>query len=382
MGLAEHFAVGFIGGAALAPCGDVVGVHFFQFPDAVLVGVVTDSAERAVGKAVSFGMVGLAFPDFALHYLIEHANLQEFGVGSPAEQEFKDTHLGANAGIIHEGFHLLPQIGGIVRLRVISLVQTPPFESGHLGQHSGKGRGRPVNHRIEVVDEFGNIRTLSVLRHVIFHITLAHPLQRFCQKILTIGRALDVGLPLLNLAVVAVGEHLLGFRHEGAGIDGVQRLLVVQGYTRDVDGLEPVLNLLLFAGAHIDEQFRVVQLLALLHGERGVVDRHAVGIHDGELARQETPDGGNALLSVQHFIFPCGRLVEIDKSDGIALQQRLNHRHILLAVRIDVVALILRLNRELAAPAEQALCFQFRILEALANLLNCNLCQKLCFHCA
>lgn len=39
MRLAEHFAVGTVGCATLAPCGYVVGVHFGEFPDFVLVGV-------------------------------------------------------------------------------------------------------------------------------------------------------------------------------------------------------------------------------------------------------------------------------------------------------------------------------------------------------
>ena len=47
--LAEHFAVGTVGCAALAPSGYVVGVHFGDFPDFVLVCVFRHSAVWAVG---------------------------------------------------------------------------------------------------------------------------------------------------------------------------------------------------------------------------------------------------------------------------------------------------------------------------------------------
>lgn len=52
MGNAEHFAVVGRASAALAPCGNVVRVHFVELIDSALVRVVPYCAERAVGAAV------------------------------------------------------------------------------------------------------------------------------------------------------------------------------------------------------------------------------------------------------------------------------------------------------------------------------------------
>ena len=59
MRLAEHFAVGAVGGAALAPGGHVVGIHVGEFPDFGLVRIVGHGTVGAVGVAFGLRLGGL-----------------------------------------------------------------------------------------------------------------------------------------------------------------------------------------------------------------------------------------------------------------------------------------------------------------------------------
>ena len=59
VGNAEHLAVLGRASAALAPCGNVVGVHFVELIDPALVRVVPNRAERAVGLALGLGCLRL-----------------------------------------------------------------------------------------------------------------------------------------------------------------------------------------------------------------------------------------------------------------------------------------------------------------------------------
>ena len=45
VGFAEHLVVADVGGAALGPGGDMVGVHFQKFPDTDAVGIVADGTQ-------------------------------------------------------------------------------------------------------------------------------------------------------------------------------------------------------------------------------------------------------------------------------------------------------------------------------------------------
>ena len=76
MRLAEHFAVGTVGCAAFAPSGYVVGVHFGEFPDFVLVRIVGYDIVRAVGKFIFWGFIHLLlasslFPSFSKNSYIQ-----------------------------------------------------------------------------------------------------------------------------------------------------------------------------------------------------------------------------------------------------------------------------------------------------------------------
>lgn len=55
VGNAEHLAVLGRAIAALAPCGNVVGVHFLKLIDFALIRGVPNRAERAVGLALALG---------------------------------------------------------------------------------------------------------------------------------------------------------------------------------------------------------------------------------------------------------------------------------------------------------------------------------------
>src|SRR5690606_16288413 len=101
----------------------------------------------------------------------------------------------------------------------------------------------------------------------------------------------------------------------------------------------------------VDEQFRFTNLLLLICGQAVEVLR--IGpVHDGELARDEAPDAGDALLAVEYLEFAVRDRVEIDEPQRVSLEQRVNDIRLALSL-VDVVPLVLRLNRELPAKAEQ-----------------------------
>ena len=200
-------------------------------------------------------------------------------------------------------------------------------------------------------------------------VVLAHPLQRPPQKILPVGAALDVGAPLLDVRVLAVAELFLGLRDERAGVDRVQQLLLIERHTGDVDRLEPLLDLRLGPFALVDQEFRVRNPL-LLVGRQAVEHLRVGSVHDGELVRDEPPDTGDALLAVEHLELVRSNRVEVDQPERIPLEQRVNDRLLALpaALGVDVVPLVLWLNGELPAQAEQAFAFELIVDEAVADV--------------
>ena len=73
---AEHFTVADVGGAAFAPGGDVVGVHFFRLPDLGFVGVVTYGAVRAIRYAFFFGVGGLLLIGIAFRLVVKDTDIE------------------------------------------------------------------------------------------------------------------------------------------------------------------------------------------------------------------------------------------------------------------------------------------------------------------
>lgn len=89
--LAEHFAVGAVGCAALAPCGYVVGVHFGEFPDFVFVCVFRHGTVWAVGSSCRLSLGCLHRIDALLGSVIEHADIQKFFILFATQDIFENS---------------------------------------------------------------------------------------------------------------------------------------------------------------------------------------------------------------------------------------------------------------------------------------------------
>ena len=205
--------------------------------------------------------------------------------------------------------------------------------------------------------------------HVAADLALAHPVQRPLQELLPVCAALDVGAPLLDVRVLAVAEFGLRQRRERPRVNGIQELLGVERHTCDVDRLEPLLDLSLGPLALVNQQSRAENLGPLVGGQAVEIFRIAV-IHDRELVRNEPSDTGDTLLAVQHLELVLRDFVEIDQSQRIPLEQRFDDRRLFLAaaIRIEVVALVLRLNGELPAQPEKPFALQLVIHKPIADV--------------
>ena len=132
MGDAEHLAVLDRGSPALAPRRNVVGVHLVELVDPALVGVVTHSTQRAVGRALGLRYARLLIVDGLLGGIVKHAHFKELRLLLAAEDELEHSapHLDVGIGVepLHVGGHFL----WVTRLRVVSLVERPPLQSLHL----------------------------------------------------------------------------------------------------------------------------------------------------------------------------------------------------------------------------------------------------------
>ena len=98
--------------------------------------------------------------------------------------------------------------------------------------------------------------------------------------------------------------------------------------------------------------------------------RHSIGTGDGKLARDEASETGDPLLAVQHLIFVLCGFDKVQQAQRILAQERLNHRHVLFPVGVDIVALVLRLDHQFTRQAEKPLALIFVVNEALANICH------------
>ena len=146
--------------------------------------------------------------------------------------------------------------------------------------------------------------------------------------------------------------------------------MVVQRHASDVDGLKPGLDLGFSTGADVDQDFRVQDEVLLILGQAREVHRHLLVIDDRELPLYEATKAGDALLAVEDFELAVGGLVEVDQAQRIALEERVNDRSIATLLGVDVVALVLRLDRELAGEAVETLALEFVIGEALNDVAD------------
>ena len=94
-------------------------------------------------------------------------------------------------------------------------------------------------------------------------------------------------------------------------------------------------------------------------------------------------DTGDALLAVQHLVLVRRHLIEVDQPERIALEQRMNHRLFPLAaaIGIEIVALVFRLNGQLAAQSEQALALQLVVNKPVTDVGDGDVGSQGGFHC-
>ena len=316
---AEHLAVHGRTVATFAPRGDMVGIHLVELVDPTLVGVVANGAQRAVGLALGLRLLRLLVVRDPLGFLVEHPHGQQLLVGRAAQEVFEDSFAIRDVVVSRE---LLDNDRHLLRveiLAVVRLVQPAPLQVAHLGENIREHGRNPIDHGIEIGLEFVDVLIIAVRAHVAADVALAHPIQRPLQKILPVGASLDVGAPLLNVRVLAVAELFFGLGDERAGVDSVQKLLLVEWHASDVDCFEPLLDLGLRPLALVDQQLRVLDSLLLISGEAVEVLRVGA-VHDGKLVRDEPPDASNALLTVEHLEPVRRDLVEVDQPERILLK--------------------------------------------------------------
>ena len=146
--------------------------------------------------------------------------------------------------------------------------------------------------------------------------------------------------------------------------------MVVQGYAGDVDRLKPGLDFGFSASADVDQDFRVQDEVLLILGEAREIHWHLFVIDDCELPLHEAAKTGDALLAIEDFELAVGGLVEVDETQRVALQERVNDRSIATLLGIDVIALVLRLNGQLAGETIETLAFELVVGEVLDDVAD------------
>ena len=123
MCLAKHLTVLNIRAAPLAPCRHMVSVHFIQFPDTLMVGIVANGAMWAVGSSLCFCLVSLLLIDFTKHcFITEESNVQQFRILTTAKHELEDTTMIGYIIIVHQLAHFLRQFCMIVCIMMETLI--------------------------------------------------------------------------------------------------------------------------------------------------------------------------------------------------------------------------------------------------------------------
>ncbi len=263
----------------------------------------------------------------------------------------------------------------------MGFVEPSPFKALHFLLNIAEDARYPINDAVEVVFQFDDVLVGPVLAHVGTDIALADPIKRALEIVLPVGAALDVSAPLLDVGVLAVAELGLCQRDKGARIDRVQKFLGLERNARDVDGLKPLLDLGFSALTDVNEHFGGEDYVLLILW-KAIEGLGVAAIHDREFVCDEPPDARNALLAVQNLELIFGDLVEVNQPQRIALQEGLNDRLFSFAIvfRIDVVALILWLDGELASQTEQPFALELIINEALTELGYRHISFKSRFH--
>lgn len=80
----KHSTVANIRHAAVAPCGNMVCVHFFQLIDTVLVAVMSKCAKRAIRNTLRRCVSHLSFVNGAFCHFIKNTNVKQLCIGAAA----------------------------------------------------------------------------------------------------------------------------------------------------------------------------------------------------------------------------------------------------------------------------------------------------------
>ena len=160
---------------------------------------------------------------------------------------------------------------------------------------------------------------------------------------------------------------------------GVSPFLWIERHTYNIDGFKPSFNLRLCALTHEYHKARFEYFLFQYIVEAGKVCFASV-VQDREFIGYEAPEGGNALLAVQHFKLPRWCQVEIDKSEGIAFEQGVDNGHVLFAVVVNIMALVFGLDSQLTIEAEKTSTLGFIIDNTLTDIAHSEVYAKCRIH--
>ena len=192
-----------------------------------------------------------------------------------------------------------------------------------------------------------------------------HPFKCLFEEVLTNGCSVYKVFAQTSAAAVCLRKVLLCVRHERACKDGVVYFLVVQDFSGNVDGLEPVQLLACIALAYIYLQLVVEDFLLYVCGL--VVEVLEVV---GEVSCHIFAKRKGALLAVHDFIGAFGIIAAfypIHHVQGIAVQNGCNDGLLLLLV-VDKFALVGRANVEQTAKTTNSQFFVIYItLDHLAD---------------
>jgi hypothetical protein len=156
--------------------------------------------------------------------------------------------------------------------------------------------------------------------------------------------------------------------------------LFIEWNSGDIDRSEPFLDLTLCALALVDEEIGLEDFCLLIARDTTEVLLHPVLILDCELACHIATNTRDTLLPIQYFIFSRTHSIEVDQSERISLEDGLYHCDISLAIGIDIVPLILRLDRECARESKESLPFELVVDESIADISDSDVGFECGFH--
>ena len=251
----EHLAVCLVGRAALAPCRNVVGIHFLIAPNAGSIRLVhVRVAVRAVRYAPSFRIVSLFLVLRFLYTFLKETNVQQAVCLAASKDIFTDARLVIHAVIGQEPLECFVNLSRIIVVILVFPIKPAPLTAFHAFVGRRESTAYPIDDSIEVAFHLLDVDIIAVLAHIFLNVSVAHPVEHTFHDLLTFDVAIDVGCPNLATAVSAIAEHFPAFRDERPGEDGIQHFLIGKRFPSNVDGLEPFLDFALLSFADVYQQ--------------------------------------------------------------------------------------------------------------------------------